>query len=497
MTEKLAETASQSRSMFLEEYGHFIDGKWVGGASGKIITQINPATGQSLANIQAGNAEDVENAVSAAARAFPAWSRTHCRQRQAILTEMATRLRARADDFAMMESLNNGKTIMEARHFDIEMAIDLLSYFAAAAGVGIPGETHDYPDAIGFVHREPIGVVAQIIPWNVPLIMATAKLAPALAAGVTVVLKPAETVCLAVLEFIREVADLLPPGVVNIVTGYGADVGEALVTHPLVRKVAFTGSVFTGRKIIEYASRNIIPQTLELGGKSAQIVCPTADIDAAVRGAVESTIVNKGEICLAGSRVFVHDAIREEFVHKFAEALKQVKLGDPTLPETQMGAQASKAQFDKIMAYLDLAASEGATVLTGGERARGGLLDKGYFIKPTLLDNARNDMRVAREEIFGPVTAVIGWSDEADVMRQANDSDYGLGGGIWSRDIGQVHRMARNFQTGTIWVNKYYNLRVGMPLGGYKQSGFGREFSTDILRDYTISKSVILHLEDA
>jgi aldehyde dehydrogenase len=491
----VTQPSQASGRLFRSEYGLFINGEWLSGATGKTIEQFNPATGEVLGRIQAGSAPDVIHAADAAAQAFPKWSRTTSRERQQILLEMARRLRARSGDYALMESLNNGKTVAEASFWDVPKSAEVFEYFAGG-GYSLNGETHDYPDSINIIHREAIGVVAQIIPWNVPLLMMAGKLAPAIAAGCTVVLKPAETVCLSVMEFMREIADILPKGVVNVVTGYGTDVGEALVTHPAVRKVAFTGSVPTARRVIQYAAQNIVPQTLELGGKSAQIVCPSADIDAAVEGAAMSTVFNKGEVCLAGSRVFVHESIKEEFVEKLKRAIESIRIGDPTHAHTQLGAQASKIQFDKICEYLELAPNEGARVLTGGAPAKVKGLEKGYFIQPTILDNVTNSMRVAREEIFGPVTCLLSWKDEGEVVRQANDSAYGLAGGVWTKDIAQAHRIARELQTGTVWVNRYYNNEVGQPLGGYKQSGYGREFTLDILRDYTVTKSVVVNLAD-
>lgn len=484
-----------TRDLFQAEYGHFIAGEWVGANGGKLIDQINPATGAVLASIQAGTAQDAIAAVDAASAALPGWSATSSEERQDIMVEIARRLKARAGDFAMMESLNNGKTITEATYWDIPMATGSFSYFAGAAHT-LKGETLDFPDAVCLTHREPIGVCAQITPWNVPLVMAAAKIAPAIVSGNTVVLKPAESTCLAVLEFIREIADLLPPGVVNVITGYGSEIGEPLVTHPAVRKVAFTGSTATGRHIMRYASQNIIPQTLELGGKSAQIVCASADVDAAVEGAVMSTVFNKGEVCLAGSRVFVHASIKEEFMEKLARAMKGIRIGNPLDPATQLGAQASRQHYDKIVKYLQIAIDEGAVPVSGGEIAHVDGLESGLFIQPTILDKVTPQMRVAREEIFGPVTSILTWENEAEVIAMANDSEYGLGGGLWSRDLAQVHRMTRAMQTGTIWVNRYYNVKMGTALGGYKQSGFGREFAHDILDAYTITKSVVINLNE-
>jgi acyl-CoA reductase-like NAD-dependent aldehyde dehydrogenase len=479
----------------LPEYGHFIGGAWVPGSSGQTIQLSNPATGEPLARIQAGTPTDVERAVAAAKAAFGKWSQSQPNERQEILFEISRRLKARINYYAVLETLNNGKPIRESIYFDLHHTIGQFELFAGAA-YSLSGKTIDYPNAIGIIHREPLGVCAQIIPWNVPLVMMAGKIAPALAAGNTIVLKPSEVVCLSVLEFFREMADIIPPGVVNVVTGYGADVGEALVGHRDVRKVAFTGSVATARRIVQYASINIIPQTLELGGKSAHIVCADADIDAAVEGATMSTVMGKGEICLAGSRLFLHDSIRDEFLEKFTAALAGIRQGDPLDPATQLGAQASTAQMQKIEGYLKLGAEEGATVLTGGARSDNPALAKGHFIKPTVFTNVSNEMRIAQEEIFGPVTVVMGWKNEDDMLAQANATTYGLAGGVWTRNIARAHRIARRLETGTVWINRNYNILPNMPIGGYKQSGYGREFSLSVLEHYTQTKSVILNLQE-
>jgi len=482
------------RPLFQAEYGHFIGGEWVSGSSGKKISLQNPADQSHLAYIQAGSAADADRAVDAAAEAFKSYAQSPAHERQAMLYEIAQRLRRRIDDFAMLETLNNGKPITEAKYFDLPTVIDQFLLFSGAPW-DLHGRTIDHANAVGIVHREPLGVVAQIIPWNVPLIMLAGKLAPALAAGCTVVLKPSEVVCLSVLEFMREMSDIIPPGVVNILTGYGTDVGEALVTNPKVRKVAFTGSRPTAQKLLQYASTNIIPQTMELGGKSAYVVCADADIDAAAEGAALSVIINKGEVCLAGSRVFVHEKVHDQFLNKLTSILESVRIGNPTEPETQLGALASKPQLEKVLGYLDLGVSEGATVATGGKRVAGGLHDKGFYVEPTIFTNVDNRMRIAQEEIFGPVSTVMTWSDEAEMLERVNDTVYGLGGGVWTRDLTQAHRIARRMQTGTVWVNRYYNFMTGMPLGGYKQSGFGREFCHEVLEHYTQTKSVIINLE--
>lgn len=484
-----------SRLGTLKTFGHFIGGEWVEGNARETIALENPATRKVLAHIQAGNAKDVDMAVRAAVTAFPKWSRSAPSQRQALLRAIAQRIRDRQFDYAMMESLNNGKPITDAFTHDIVGAIGQFEYFAGTA-FHIHGQTYDFSDATVLVHREPIGVVAQIIPWNVPLLMAAFKLAPALAAGCTVVLKPAEVACLSVMEFINDIADLLPPGVVNVVTGYGHAVGEALVTHPEVRKVAFTGSRPTAQKIIGYAAANIIPQTMELGGKSANIVCDDADIEAAAQSAVITTVFNKGEVCVAGSRVFVHEKVEDAFLDAFQRRLAAVRQGDPLHPSTQLGAMASKAQFEKVRGYQELGVQEGACAFFGGGAAVVDGLPDGLFIQPTIFTNVRNDMRIAQEEIFGPVTSVIRWSDEDTLLKLVNGVEYGLAGGLWTRDLTRAHRIARAMQTGIIWINKYYNFKPGMPGGGYKQSGFGREGSLVTLDHYTQTKSVVINLEE-
>jgi aldehyde dehydrogenase len=479
----------------VKTYGHFIDGQWSDGHSGETIELFNPATRKTLAFIQSGDAVDVDRAVTAAERAFGKWSISSAGRRQEVLREIADRLRKRRLDYAMMEALNNGKPVSEAYRHDMSESIGLFDYYAGAA-FHLNGQVVDFEDSTMIVHREPIGVVAQIIPWNVPLLMACFKLAPALAAGCTVVLKPAETACVSVLEFIKDISDVLPAGVVNVVTGYGANVGEPLVKHPKLRKVAFTGSRGTAQKIIGYAATNIIPQTMELGGKSANIICEDADLDAAAESVVISTVFNKGEVCLAGSRVFVHRKVEDSLIEKVKTLLARVRQGDPTSPATQLGAQASKVQFDRVISYLDLGRREGAVALAGGRAARIPAFDDGLFVEPTLFHAVRNDMRIAQEEIFGPVTCFLSWDDEAEMIRQVNDSPYGLGGGIWTCDLTRAHSLSRAMQTGMIWINRYYNFKPGQPIGGYKQSGFGRENTFDTLQHYTVTKSVVVNLAE-
>lgn len=485
-----------ARPSIQEEYGHFIGGQWVQGSNDRKIALKNPATGEHLAWIQAGNADDARRAVDAAAAAFPAWSQTSPAERQGIYNEIVRRLQARLPDFAMLETLNNGKPIVEGLMFDVPGTIEQFQIFA-----GLPwsmaGKTLNRANGIALSLREPKGVCALIIPWNVPLLMMAWKIAPAIVTGNTVVLKPSEIVCLSVLEFVKEIADLLPPGVLNVVTGHGADVGEAIVTDPRVRMVSLTGSQQTARRLLEYSQANIIPQSLELGGKSAMIVCEDADLEAAAEALVMTTVFGKGEVCVAGSRVLVHDKIRDKFLDRVTAILESVRIGDPTQPHTQLGAMASQQQFDKVMKYLELGQAEGATLATGGARADGQGLEAGYFIRPTLFTDVRNDMRIAQEEIFGPVSCVIGWKDEEEALRIANDSKYGLAGGMWTRDINRAFRLSKGIEAGLVWVNRWFNFIGGVSGGPYKSSGFGKSMGHDAaLENYTHDKLVLVNLTE-
>ena len=490
--EQTRPVADRLRSM--DTFGQFINGEWIEGNSGETIMLSDPTTRKPIGSIQAGDAVDVQRAVDAAHAAFPKWSTSTAAARQQLLLGLAATIRKRLLDYAVMDTLNNGKPIFES-FLHVSTAADIFDYYAGAA-YHLNGEVIDQQDTTILIHREAIGVVAQIIPWNSQMTMAAMKLAPALVAGCTVVLKPAETVCLAVLEFIKDAAALIPPGVLNVVTGYGPAVGEPLVTHAKVRKVSFTGSRETARKIIQYASVNIIPQTMELGGKSANIICADADLDAAAESVVMSTVMNKGEVCFAGTRTYVHKGIHEAFMEKVTALLAGVRQGDPIDPAIQIGPQSSKSQFDRVNGYIDLGRTEGAVLAAGGHPAKIAGLEHGLFIQPTLFTHVDKGMRIAREEIFGPVTAVFEWDDEADLLRDVNDHEYGLGGGVWTKDLARAHRMSRAMETGTVWINRYYNIRTGQSLGGYKQSGFGRENSFETLNDYTVTKSVVINLAE-
>ncbi len=486
------EKAQASAAQFLKPttYGHFIGGEWLDGNSGETIPLKNPATRDVLANIQSGNAVDAKRAVDAAFAAFPAWSRMYPHQRQEYLRAIEDRFRARMFDYAVMESLNNGKTISQSYHVDMHAALSHLQTYAGMA-YNVKGEVFDLPDATVVTHREPIGVVAQIIPWNIPMVMFTLKIAPALAAGCTIVMKPSEICCLPVMEFVKDMQDILPRGVLNVVTGYGPALGPPIITDTRVRKVAFTGSRSTAQKIIEMSGVNIIPTTMELGGKSAHIICDDADLDKAAEAAVIANAYNKGEMCIAGSRLFVHKKVEGEFIGLFKEKLRNVPMGNPLDPAVAIGAQASEIQFNKIMGYLDSIPKEGATFALGGKRAVVPGLENGLFIEPTIVTNARNDMKFMQEEIFGMVTGVISWDDEDEMLRQANDTSFGLAGGLWTNDLKRAHRLVRGLETGMIWVNKYVNFKPGQWIGGHKSSGFGTEGVAATLNHYTVPKSVV------
>ncbi|MGW5646536.1 aldehyde dehydrogenase family protein [Saccharopolyspora sp. NPDC003752] len=471
-----------------------IGGEWVDAASGRTFATHDPATGERLTEVAHGQAEDVDRAVAAARRAFEdgPWARMKPNERERLIWRVGDLLSERAAEFGQLEALDNGKSAAIAQAVDTGWAADVFRYYAGWAtkihgstvNVSMPfvpgGEFHAY------TLREPVGVCGQIIPWNFPLLMASWKLAPALAAGNTVVLKPAEQTPLTALllgEVFQEAG--FPPGVVNIITGYG-DAGAAIAAHDDVDKVAFTGSTEVGKKIVAAAQGNLKKVSLELGGKSPNVVFADADFETAVPGSLNAWLFNHGQCCVAGTRLFVEDAIFDEFTAAVAEAASQVKIGPGLDPATQLGPLVSQEQFDRVTGYVAAGLSDGARALTGGKRWG----DSGFFVEPTVLVDVQPEFSVVREEIFGPVVAALPFSAEQGVAPVANDSVYGLAAGVWTRDISKAHRVAKQLKAGSVWINQYNGFDTALPFGGYKQSGWGRELGADAIDLYTQTKAV-------
>jgi acyl-CoA reductase-like NAD-dependent aldehyde dehydrogenase len=483
----------------LRSYQLFIDGKWGDAQSGKTFTTPNPATGEPLAVVAEADKPDIDNAVAAARRAFEGpWSKMSARDRGRLLFKLSQMIEARTQELAELETADNGKPIREATLIDLPQVVETFEYFAGFA-TKIEGETIPVPGPMfNYTLREPVGVCGQIIPWNFPLLMAAWKLAPALAAGNTCVLKPAEQTPVTAMELARLIQEAgFPDGVVNIVTGYGETAGAALAAHPGVDKIAFTGSTEVGKLIAHAAADHLTKVSLELGGKAPNIVFADADIEQAVNGAMMGIFFNQGQVCCAGSRLFLADKIKDKFLDRFREKARRLTVGDPMQPSTQMGPQVSEEQLARIKGYVEIGRKEGAFVLTGGESPHfEGKLRQGYFFQPTILTGVTNRMRVAQEEIFGPVTAIIPFKDEEDLIKQANETIYGLSAGIWTRDLARAHRFARAVHAGVVWINTYNQLHPASPFGGYKQSGYGRELGKHALDLYTQVKSVWVDLSD-
>ncbi len=479
-----------------QEYGLFINNQWVNSEIGRTIESRNPANGEFITRIPDATAGDIDRAVQAATQAFESWKKTTVAQRSLALLKIADQLEEQAERFAILEALDVGKPIRESRMIDIPGAIDHFRYFAGVIRSQSDEATMLDENTLSIVLSEPLGVVGQVIPWNFPLLMAAWKIAPAIAAGNTVVIKPSEMTPVTIMELAKIFARVLPAGVVNIVTGLGATAGQALLDHPDVRKLAFTGSTRVGEIVAAAAAKKIIPATLELGGKSANIVFPDANMDRAVEGAALAILWNQGQVCESGARLFVHRSVYQDFLSRLMKHFTHVRVGNPLDEQTQMGAQISETQMNRILGYIAIAKEEGATILTGGKRLQGEKYDNGYFIEPTILVDVRNDMRVAYEEIFGPVLCVIPFDDEAEVIRLANDSEYGLAGGVWTQDINRALRVSRAIETGRIWVNTYHEIPAHAPFGGYKRSGLGRETHKSILDAYTQKKNIYISLAE-
>lgn len=480
-----------------ESYGLYINGQWREASNGDTYTATSPADGSVLAVCAQATREDVDDAVKAAWEAFKTWKKTTPAQRAAILNKIADIIDANKEHLAMVESMDNGKPIRETMNVDIPMSAQHFRYFAGCilAEEGTASVLNE--QFLSLVLREPLGVVGQIIPWNFPFLMAAWKLAPVLAAGDCTVLKPSKEASLSILEFVRLIEGVLPAGVLNVITGAGSKSGQYILEHPGFSKLAFTGSTEVGRDVGLAAANRIIPSTLELGGKSANIYFDDCDFEQAIDGAQLGILFNQGQVCCAGSRIFVQDTIYDKFVPALVKAFENVKVGLPWNEDTQMGAQINEAQVKKILSYVDIAKEEGATIACGGVRADESELAKGCFLKPTLITNVTNDMRVAQEEIFGPVAVVIKFHDEDEVVAMANDSEYGLGGAVWTKDINRAIRVARNIETGRMWVNTYNQIPEHAPFGGYKTSGIGRETHKMILDHYTQVKNIMINLSYA
>jgi aldehyde dehydrogenase (NAD+) len=479
------------------KYQLFIDGQWVDAESGKTFTTPNPATGENLAEVSEADKADIDKAVSAARRAFEGkWSKMSARDRGRILYKLSKLIEEHSSELAALETADNGKPIKESTYVDLPQVAENFEYFAGWA-TKIEGETIPVPGQMfNYTLREPVGVCGQIIPWNFPLLMAAWKLAPALASGNTVVLKPAEQTPVTAMELGKLIQEAgFPEGVVNIVPGYGETAGAALAAHPGIDKIAFTGSTEVGKLIAKAAAENLTKVSLELGGKAPNIVFADADMDQAVSGAMMGIFFNQGQVCCAGSRLFVEEKVKDEFLEKLKEKASRINVGDPMDKATHMGPQVSQEQLSRIKSYVDVAQKEGATMLAGGASPKlEGAFQKGYFFQPTIFSDVNNKMRVAQEEIFGPVVSVITFRDEDDLIKQANDTIYGLSAGIWTRDITRAHRFAKEIKAGVIWINTFNMFNAASPFGGFKQSGYGREMGKHALEMYTHVKSVWVDL---
>jgi acyl-CoA reductase-like NAD-dependent aldehyde dehydrogenase len=472
-----------------------INNEWRPASSGKTMDVVNPATEDVIETVASADAVDVDAAVEAARAALDGpWGNMSARERGRIVARLAARLMDRLDDVARLETQHNGKPISESRNIEVPAAAECFEYYAGWADK-VMGETIPVKgNHLTYTLREPVGVVAAIVPWNFPLLLAAWKVAPALACGNTVILKPASQTPLTAIALGEIAVDAgLPPGVLNVLTGPGSVLGQALVEHPGIDKIAFTGDTSTGKAIMRSAADTLKKITLELGGKSPNIVLADADIDAALRGASVGIFYGKGEVCAAGSRLLVDRAIKSEFIDKLAARAKKMVPGDPLDPKTRFGAVSSKKQMETVLRYIESGKTEGASLVAGGSRADIGT-GKGYFVQPTIFADVTPEMTIAREEIFGPVLAAIDFADLDEAIARANDSPYGLAAGVWTRDIKKAHYVARKLQAGTVWVNTYNVYDTAAPFGGYKQSGFGREMSAHALEHYTQVKSVWVDL---
>lgn len=479
-----------------DSYKMFSNGEWKDAENGSTYDVYSPANGAYLTKCANASKQDVDDAVKGAWKAFESWKQTTVTQRADILLKIADIIDANKEKLAFIETLDNGKPLRETLNVDIPMGADHFRYFAGVIRANEGQATFLDNDNLSIIVTEPIGVVAQIVPWNFPFLMAAWKLAPALAAGNCIIFKPSSETSLSVLELAKLIQDVLPKSVLNVITGRGSTTGEYIIQHPDIRKLAFTGSTAIGYDVAEAAAKKLIPATLELGGKSANIFFDDMPWEKALEGVCKGILFNQGQVCCAGSRVFVQDTIYDKFLAAAKAKFEAVKVGLPWADGTQMGSQINEKQLKKILSYVDIAKQEGATVETGGQRITDGELAKGAFMQPTILTNVNNCMRVAQEEIFGPVVCFIKFHSEDEVVKLANDSEYGLGGAVWTKDINKAIRVARAVETGRMWVNDYNTIPANAPFGGYKKSGIGRETHKMILQSYSQTKNILINIKE-
>ncbi|WP_067466590.1 acetaldehyde dehydrogenase ExaC [Nocardia amamiensis] len=481
---------------FATRYENFIGGEWTAPVEGRYFENPSPVDGQTFCEVARSSAADIDLALDAAHQAADAWGATSATERANILNKIADRIEDNLEALAVAETWENGKPVRETLAADLPLAVDHFRYFAGAVRAQEGGISEVDADTIAYHFHEPLGVVGQIIPWNFPILMAAWKLAPALAAGNAVVLKPAEQTPASILKVVELIADLLPAGVLNVVNGFGVEAGKPLAASPRVAKVAFTGETTTGRLIMQYASENIIPVTLELGGKSPNIFLPDvmaaddAFLDKAIEGFVMFAL-NQGEVCTCPSRALIHSSIYDEFIARCLERTKAIKGGDPLEETTMIGAQASNDQYEKILSYIDIGRREGAQVLTGGGARKVEGYPGGYYVEPTIFAG-RNDMRIFQEEIFGPVVSVTTFDSTDEALKLANDTLYGLGAGVWTRDINAAYRLGRQIKAGRVWTNCYHAYPAHAAFGGYKKSGIGRENHRMMLDHYQQTKNLLV-----
>ena len=487
---------SYQKPEFKKQYENFIGGKWVAPVDGEYFDNISPVDGSVITKIPRSNSKDINLAVEAASKAATAWGKSSVTERSNLLFRIADRIEENLEKLAVVETWDNGKAIRETLAADIPLAADHFRYFGSV----IRGEAGDIADldanTVSMEIHEPLGVVGQIIPWNFPILMATWKVAPALAAGNCVVLKPAEQTPVSILFVIEAIADILPAGILNVVNGFGTEAGKPLATHPDIRKVAFTGETTTGRLIMQYASENIIPVTLELGGKSPNIFCESvmAEDDNFLDKAIEGLVLfafNNGEVCTCPSRALIQESIYADFMARCLKRIEAITMGDTLDGSTMMGAQASNDQYEKILNYIDIGKQEGAELLIGGEAYKNETYPDGFYIKPTVF-KGNNKMRIFQEEIFGPVLSVTTFKDETEALEIANDTLYGLGSGVWTRDIHQMQTLSRGIEAGRVWCNCYHAYPAHASFGGYKKSGIGRENHKMMLNHYRHTKNVLM-----